>query len=297
VANRLSSVTGTSPAISSIVYDGFGQRYSKQDSGSNPTTYFYDQGGNLIEENINGAVTDYVYLNGMPIGVFVPGSNPPTTSILYYVHADRQGVPQLVTNSAQLPVWSTTYQPYGTTPTIVSSIVQNLRFPGQHFDMETGFHYNNARDYMPNLGRYLEADPIGLGGGINPFLYANANPGKFTDRRGLQAAEAGGSLIVPEAELTDMESNLYSTPEAEPEPIKGIQESMNVNNQDAQILSNGLGLLNQVAQSAANEFPTNQDQGPSPRLPVPLVGSVCSQKYPEGYYNSAADYYEENIVK
>jgi len=185
VANRLSSVTGTSPAISSIVYDGFGQRYSKQDSGSNPTTYFYDQGGNLIEENINGAVTDYVYLNGMPIGVFVPGSNPPTTSILYYVHADRQGVPQLVTNSAQLPVWSTTYQPYGTTPTIVSSIVQNLRFPGQHFDMETGFHYNNARDYMPNLGRYLEADPIGLQGGINTFLYANGNPGSFTDKPGL----------------------------------------------------------------------------------------------------------------
>jgi RHS repeat-associated protein len=184
VANRLSSVTGTTLAISNLVYDGFGRRFSKQNPGSNPISYTYDVGGNLVEENNNGVVTDYVFLNGMPIGVFVPGSNPPTTSILYYVHADRQGVPQLVTDSTQTPQWSTTYQPYGTTPTIVSSIVQNLRFPGQYFDRETGFNYNNARDYMPNLGRYLEADPIGLAGGINPYRYANANPAQFIDPTG-----------------------------------------------------------------------------------------------------------------
>jgi RHS repeat-associated protein len=181
VANRLSSVSGTTLAAT-FAYDGFGQRYSKINPGSNPITYAYDQNGALLEENNNGAVTDYVYLNGMPLGVFVPGG---TNGTLYYVHTDRQATPQLVTNSTQTAVWSTTYQPYGTTPTIISSIVQNLRFPGQNYDLETGFDYNLYRDYMPNLGRYLEADLIGLVGGLNPYSYASDNPGKFTDRWGL----------------------------------------------------------------------------------------------------------------
>jgi len=178
--NRLTSVTGSPTAITSILYDGFGQRYSKLDSGS-PITYVYDLDGNLIEENNSGSVTDYIYLDGVPVGVFVPGSTP----ALYYVHSDRQGTPQMVTNSSQSVVWSTAYQPYGTTPAIISGITQNLRFPGQYNDNETGFYHNGFRDYMPNLGRYLESDPIGLGGGIDPFVYARNNPGSFVDRSGL----------------------------------------------------------------------------------------------------------------
>ena len=36
-----------------------------------------------------------------------------------------------------------------------------LRFPGQHFDAETGTHYNYFRDYDPAIGRYLQSDPPG----------------------------------------------------------------------------------------------------------------------------------------
>jgi len=37
----------------------------------------------------------------------------------------------------------------------------NLRFPGQYFDKETNLHYNYFRDYSPEIGRYIESDPIG----------------------------------------------------------------------------------------------------------------------------------------
>lgn len=36
----------------------------------------------------------------------------------------------------------------------------NLRFPGQYYDVETGLHQNQFRDYDPATGRYIESDPI-----------------------------------------------------------------------------------------------------------------------------------------
>ena len=34
--------------------------------------------------------------------------------------------------------------------------------------------YNYYRDYSPEIGRYIESDPIGLSGGLNTFGYAGA---------------------------------------------------------------------------------------------------------------------------
>jgi len=146
--NRLTSVTGPPMAISAIVYDGFGQRYSKQNPGS-PNTYVYDLDGTLIEENDDGFVTDYIYNNGILVGLWVP-----STSKLYFVHTNQQGTPLMVSDSNQNIVWSTIYWPYGTTPIPTGSVTQNVRLPGQYSDGETGFNYNGFRDYMPNLAGY-----------------------------------------------------------------------------------------------------------------------------------------------
>jgi RHS repeat-associated protein len=181
-ANRLSSVTGTALGAT-YVYDAFGRRFSKTNPGSPSILYTYAQNGSLLEENNNGAITDYLYADGRPISVLQPGVSP-TANQLNYVLADRLGTPQLAANSSAATVWSTTYQPFGTTPTPTGSITQNLRFPGQYFDGETGFSYNLNRDYMPNLGRYLESDPIGLVGGINTYGYASANPIARVDLQG-----------------------------------------------------------------------------------------------------------------
>ncbi len=61
-------------------------------------------------------------------------------------------------------------------------------YPGQYEDSETGLYYNWHRYYDPETGRYLMPDPIGLAGGINPFLYAESNPINLIDPEGLSPA-------------------------------------------------------------------------------------------------------------
>ena len=183
-ANRLASVTG-SPIAATFTYDYAGQRYSKTDGGTPPTIFSYTQGGTLIAENNNGVVSDYIYADGRSIATLQPSATP-TENQVNYILTDHLGVPQLTSNTKNITVWSTAFQPFGTTGTITASITQNLRLPGQYTDAESGFYYNINRDYMPNLGRYLEVDSAGLEGGMNPYLYALANPSVRIDRLGLE---------------------------------------------------------------------------------------------------------------
>ncbi|MCT9364984.1 RHS repeat-associated core domain-containing protein [Acinetobacter baumannii] len=63
-------------------------------------------------------------------------------------------------------------------------ISNNIRFQGQYFDQETGFHYNRYRYYSPYVGRFISKNPIGLLGGLNGYVYA-PNPIGWVDPYGL----------------------------------------------------------------------------------------------------------------
>jgi RHS repeat-associated protein len=67
-----------------------------------------------------------------------------------------------MTDGTGAVVWSAEYKPFSETISITGTITNNLRFPGRYFDAETGLNYNYYREYNPIIGRYVEADPIGL---------------------------------------------------------------------------------------------------------------------------------------
>jgi RHS repeat-associated protein len=117
------------------------------------------------------------------------------------IHNDHLGTPQKMTDSTGTVVWAADYKPFGEATIAVSTITNNLRFPGQYFDAETGLHYNYLRDYNPTVGRYIEPDLIGITGDINLYLYAKADSIRFSDPFGLDPSGGPGAQIGPVPEV------------------------------------------------------------------------------------------------
>ena len=188
-ANRLSSVASSAGTLGTYLYDAFGHRLSKI-AGTTTTLYQYDFSDTLLAE-INGSVeTDYLYINpdlGASTGLRPLAMLTGTTYT--WLHDDHLGRPQVATNASQTVIWKSSYLPFGEVNATSGTATVNLRFPGQYYDAESGFNYNGMRDYVPVLGRYLEADPIGIEGGMNVYGYVGQNPMRDIDPTGKDTGE------------------------------------------------------------------------------------------------------------
>ncbi len=177
--------------------------------------FVYDEDGTLLAETGMGGAnsagsTQYIYLptagGPMPVAAVINGQ-------LYAVHSDHLNTPRRLTDSQGQPVWQWSYSAFGDTkPTTahdrfadldvtpnpgVTSFAEflfNLRWPGQHYDKESGLFDNRFRSLDPRTGRYTQFDPIGLAGGWNGFGYVDANPLSFVDPDGLMKIYEGDGV-------------------------------------------------------------------------------------------------------
>ena len=114
---------------------------------------------------------------------------------LYYYHLDHLGTPQEVSDHQGNIVWSGNYRAYGSLAVAQENAVENhLRFQGQYFDDESGLHYNRFRYYDPQVGRFINQDPIGLAGGMNNYQYV-PNPVSWIDPFGLTCKDELKELV------------------------------------------------------------------------------------------------------
>jgi len=112
---------------------------------------------------------------------------------IYYYHYDGLGSVTALSDSSGNIVEKYKYTVFGG-PTILSpsdepratSDVNNpYMFTGRRYDKETGLYYYRFRYYKPEIGRFLNPDPIGYAGGLNLYTYVGNNPLNFVDPWGL----------------------------------------------------------------------------------------------------------------
>ena len=183
---RLAQVGGS--AVLSMYYNALGQRVMK--AGANGFTgYVYDEGGHPVGEYAQGTLSgiETIYLGNLPVAVLAPQGS-------FYVVADHIDTPLVLAQTDGTNVWDwRNRDPFGNNTPITSPVLPayDHRFPGQVADVETGLFYNYFRDYDPQIGRYVQSDPIGLDGGTNTYAYVSNAPLTGVDPLGLIEHNSG----------------------------------------------------------------------------------------------------------
>lgn len=173
--------------VDDLDLDGFASKYGGTDC---------DQGG-PCDSDVDGDGD----VDGVDLALIAQdsGRSDCPVEMVYYFDNDHLGTPLRITDANNEVVWEATYAPFGRAeinPALDPVFANNLRFPGQIFDPETGFHYNYHRFYHPGTGRYLRPDPIGLKGGVNLYAYALNNAVNMTDPSGQVVGVAAAIVIA-----------------------------------------------------------------------------------------------------
>jgi RHS repeat-associated protein len=191
---RLIKVTNGATVVQSR-YNALGQRVEK----SNGDVFMYDEDGHLIGEyskSTGRMQREIVYLGDEPVALLtqtVTGTAPSqvVTPNVFYIFSDHLGTPRMITQATDNAIrwrWDEGdpfgLQPPNENPSGPGALTFNLRMPGQYYDRESNLFYNYYRDYDPQLGRYVQSDPIGLDGGIDTYGYVEGNPLSKVDPTG-----------------------------------------------------------------------------------------------------------------
>ncbi|KVK78136.1 hypothetical protein WJ47_17075 [Burkholderia ubonensis] len=190
-----------------FAYDPLGRRIEKTDTTFDvrgvkqrtETKRFVWEGLRLAQEVRETGVSSYVYSS--PDAPYSPAARvdkviaealaaaaidtAKRAARIYHFHTDLVGAPLEVTDESGELAWAGQYAAWGKVEPSGKQLTaartdQPLRYAGQYADDSTGLHYNTFRFYDPDVGRFINQDPIGWLGGNNLYAYGR-NPTGWVD--------------------------------------------------------------------------------------------------------------------
>jgi len=170
--------------------------------GSNPTTYFYYDGWNLIQEDNSASTPLRIYVHGNRVDEIVASQAAGAWS---YHHYDARGHCIMLTDTNGAVREQYDYDAFGFPyfyngagakigPTLQSG--NRFLFTGREWLRDLRIYDYRNRQYQPELGRFLQPDPKQFDAGdYNLYRYCHNDPVNRTDPEGLGFLQALGKVL------------------------------------------------------------------------------------------------------
>src|SRR2546423_2481889 len=160
----------------SFGYDPLGRCVKRWNGGAsdpaaNPATYFYYDGWNLVEEGPGATATSRLYIHGARVDEIVASWNA-ATDLKAYHYYDASGHCTLLTHWNGTILEQYYYDAFGY-PYFYNAFGgwlgysphgNRFLFTGREYLSDLKLYDFRNRMYQPELGRFLQPDPIGFGG-------------------------------------------------------------------------------------------------------------------------------------